>query len=38
MVDTAKMLGADDDRAKKEMLEVVKFEMALANVCPSNVC
>lgn len=36
MVDTAKMLGADEDRAKKEMSEVVKFETALAKVCPSR--
>lgn len=32
IVDTAISLGADADRAKKEMLAVFEFEAALANV------
>lgn len=32
MVDTATSLGADAERAKKEMLAALEFETALANV------
>ena len=36
MVDIATMLGADRQRAELEMLEVVKFEMELANISLSR--
>ena len=32
MVDVAKFLGADETLARSEMLEVLKFEMQLANI------
>lgn len=32
MVDMAVLFGADKEQAKKEMLESLQFEMALANV------
>ena len=31
-VDVAKLLGADEARAEREMAEMVDFEMTLANV------
>ena len=33
MIDMAVIFGADRDRAEKEMLDVLAFEMKLANVC-----
>ena len=36
MVDVATMLGADRQQAEVEMLEVVKFEMELANISLSR--
>ena len=32
MVDTAKFLGATESRAKEELLDVLQFEMKLANI------
>lgn len=32
MVDMAVLFGADKEKAKKEMLDSLNFEMALANV------
>lgn len=32
MVDIARLFGADADRAKRELLESLQFEMELANV------
>lgn len=33
MIDMAVIFGADRNRAEKEMLDVLTFEMNLANVC-----
>lgn len=33
MVDVAVMFGADEEQAKNELLDVLKFETSLANVC-----
>lgn len=33
MVDLAIIFGADGDRAKEELLDVLQFEINIANVC-----
>lgn len=43
MVDLAVLYGAEEERAKKELMESMQFEMNLANVCSiikelSNIC